>query len=603
MRHVPRRWLRWLQLGLVLVDAGILGLYAYGILFGTASFNFSGGIFGLDGEASYWGVTSLAASLAALHALYVSAAVWWLDERRTWAAHVSAILISGVMLIALANSSSSHVWYYDLLIIFMFFAAMAGFLVVGAVFALAFVFLIVSSLLSGLDTGSSGQVVEMILISMSGLSGIAGWFVFNRKYEQVSDVRTVETLTNAVRQERTTVNLLLESITDGVMIINTNDTVELMNSSAAQILGWPKDEARNLKYTAILQPAPINTEEVQPPQQSDTSKADEEIAIAQAIKSGEAKQQVTLIKTCDNRQSYVDIAASPIFQDQAGAKKVVGIIAVLRNVDKQKREEQQRTEFISTASHEMRTPVAAIEGYLALALNDKVSGIDAKARSYIEKAHESTRHLGQLFQDLLTSTKAEDGRLSNHPSVVEMGQYLEQLVETLRFSAEKKGLFVEFVIGTGTPQEKGSIMSGKVVKPLYYVHADADRMREVITNLFDNAVKYTSEGKISVGLTGNDQVVQIYVRDTGPGIPAEDVGHLFQKFYRVDSSATRTAGGTGLGLFICRKIIELYKGRIWVESELNKGSTFYVNLPRLTSQKASELQAAQAATTSVLDQA
>jgi signal transduction histidine kinase len=120
-------------------------------------------------------------------------------------------------------------------------------------------------------------------------------------------------------------------------------------------------------------------------------------------------------------------------------------------------------------------------------------------------------------------------------------------------------------------------------------------MREVITNLFDNAVKYTDTGKISIGLTGNDQVVQFSIKDTGHGIPAEDQTHLFQKFYRVDNSATRTIGGTGLGLFICKKIVELYQGRIWVESEFGKGSTFFINLPRLTTQKAEAMMAQEAA--------
>ena len=110
-----------------------------------------------------------------------------------------------------------------------------------------------------------------------------------------------------------------------------------------------------------------------------------------------------------------------------------------------------------------------------------------------------------------------------------------------------------------------------------------------MTNLYDNAVKYTPQGKVTIGLTGNDQVVQFYVKDTGAGIPREDIPHLFQKFYRVDNSATRTIGGTGLGLFICRKIVELYNGRIWVESDSGKGSTFYINLPRLSTQKAQEM--------------
>jgi len=226
-------------------------------------------------------------------------------------------------------------------------------------------------------------------------------------------------------------------------------------------------------------------------------------------------------------------------------------------------------------------------------LNDKVSHIDTKARSYLEKAHTSTQHLGKLFQDLLTSAKAEDGRLVNNPVVVEMGSFLETLAEAFRFAAQKKGLLMDFTIGA-EQNNPNTVGVSKVIKPLYYTHIDPDRMREVMTNIFDNAVKYTETGKISLGLTGNTDVVQLYVRDTGPGIPAEDIPHLFQKFYRVDSSATRTVGGTGLGLFISRKIVELSRGRIWVESQVDKGSTFYINLPRLSPQKATELQKIEA---------
>src|SRR5262249_49342780 len=156
----------------------------------------------------------------------------------------------------------------------------------------------------------------------------------------------------------------------------------------------------------------------------------------------------------------------------------------------------------------------------------------------------------------------------------------------LKFSAEKKGLVCDFRLGASSVIDASSNTNQKVVKPLYYVLADPERLREVITNLFDNAVKYTEAGKITIGLTGNKSVVQFFIRDTGPGIPKDDVPHLFQKFYRVDNSSTRTIGGTGLGLFICRKIIELYIGHIWVDSELGKGSSFYINMPRLTNEKA-----------------
>jgi signal transduction histidine kinase len=293
-----------------------------------------------------------------------------------------------------------------------------------------------------------------------------------------------------------------------------------------------------------------------------------------------------------NKRLSLSISVSPLLDEN---RQVTAAVAIFRDVSQERAEENQRAEFISTASHEMRTPVAAIEGYLALALNDKVSTVDSRAREYLDKAHTSTEHLGKLFQDLLTSAKAEDGRLSSHPVVIDMGEFLEQLTDDLRFAAKNKGLAVEFNIGASSTIDASKSIGGeRVVKPLYYVHADADRMREVITNLFDNAVKYTDEGKISVGLTGDNEVVQFRITDTGPGMPAEDIPHLFQKFYRVDSSATRTIGGTGLGLFICRKIVELYQGRIWVESELGKGSTFFINLPRLETKQAMQLQSTEA---------
>jgi signal transduction histidine kinase len=173
-----------------------------------------------------------------------------------------------------------------------------------------------------------------------------------------------------------------------------------------------------------------------------------------------------------------------------------------------------------------------------------------------------------------------------------MGSFVAQLCEDLRFGAEKKGLKMELVVNSQANSSGVIDTSGgmKTIQPLYYCYIDQDRVREVITNVFDNAVKYTAEGQITLGLTGNDQVIQVTVADTGAGIPPEDLPHLFQKFYRVDNSATRAIGGTGLGLFICKKIVELYKGNIWAESKLGEGSTFYINFPRLSSNKAEALK-------------
>ena len=380
-------------------------------------------------------------------------------------------------------------------------------------------------------------------------------------------------LSASLRDEKMKSSILLNSIDDAIILINSNNTIQSFNPAAADLTGWSIEEASGVDFRSVLK----LTDEKSVPY---TDMQHPFYTVFQEKKTVH-NNTATLVKKNDQPVS-VDISVSPLIGTSGF---VSGAVGVIRNVDEQRKQEKQRADFISTASHEMRTPVAAIEGYLALALNEKVSTVDEKARSYLEKAHSSTEHLGKLFQDLLTSAKAEDGRLTSHPSVVNVTEFTNQLVEDLRFSAEKKGLQLELQTGTHP------LPSQKTIAPVYLTKVDPDRFREVITNLFDNAVKYTDTGKITIGVTGNTEVIQFSINDTGTGIPKADIPHMFQKFYRVDNSATRTVGGTGLGLFICRKIVELYGGKIWVESTEGKGSTFYINLPRLDPNQAVQMQA------------
>ncbi len=380
------------------------------------------------------------------------------------------------------------------------------------------------------------------------------------------------------QDEKQKADIIINSIDDAVILIDASNVVQVFNPAAVAMTGWLQAEAVGLDYRSIVKFA----------DEKDILLTDSQHPIQEVLSTGKAlRKNTAALVMKDRKQVSVDISVSPLLDK---ANVTTGAVAILRNVEEQRKQDKQRADFISTASHEMRTPVAAIEGYLALALNDKVASIDAKARGYLEKAHASTQHLGKLFQDLLTSARAEDGRLTNHPIIVEMGEFVEKLVEDLRFTAEKKGLLMELLMGGQSNDTKNIDASKKLVRPLLYVSVDPDRIREVITNLFDNAVKYTESGKVSIGITGDNQVVQFRISDTGPGIPKDDLPHLFQKFYRVDNSATRTVGGTGLGLYICRKIIELYSGRIWVESEVGQGSTFYINIPRVESSKALKQQ-------------
>lgn len=428
----------------------------------------------------------------------------------------------------------------------------------------------------------SPDPATMLVFTVSTAISVALWIGHGSKPEQQALISGA--LAENLKNEKNKSDVILHAIEDGVVFVDAKNTINLMNPAACTISGWGVDEVLGLDHHNVLQF--IDEKGQQYPEANNPFT--KVIATATTLRDNNA-----FLRSRDNHQVPVSINVTPLI----GTDGVLsGVVAVFRDVSRERTQEKQRADFISTASHEMRTPVAAIEGYLALALNDKVCTVDNKAHDFLEKAHSSTKHLGQLFQDLLTSAKAEDGRLSNHPAIVEMGDFVEHLAEDLRFSAEKKKLLVEYAIGT--PSRPGDNAMLRLVKPLYYAHIDPDRMREVITNLFDNAVKYTESGKVTLGLTADDKTIQFHISDTGPGIPKDDISHLFQKFYRVDSSATRTIGGTGLGLFISRKIVELYNGQIWVESEIGKGSTFYINLPRISSEQAARMQADQATTAS-----
>jgi len=425
------------------------------------------------------------------------------------------------------------------------------------------------------------NVIDWIILVVAAAILVGVGFLIYRMNRTSGTIGNAEKLQGTLRDEKQKSSLILSAIEDGVVMIDSSKNIQSFNQGATNITGWPGDEAQSLSTDVVFKlvdnknnPIPV-----------------EDSPFKRVFKEGATiHDDNAILMTRSEKTVDISLSVSPLLDDKG---TITAAVAVFRDVSQQRAEEQRRAEFISTASHEMRTPVAAIEGYLALTLNDKVSTIDARARGYLEKAHSSTQHLGQLFQDLLTSAKAEDGRLSSHPTVIDMSSYLEKLTEDLKFAADKKNLFSEFILGSSDVID-ASTPHINVVKPLYYVYVDPDRLREVITNLFDNACKYTPSGKVTVGLTGNDNVVQFYIKDTGSGIPPEDISHLFQKFYRVDNSATRTIGGTGLGLFICRKILELYNGHIWAESELGKGTTFFVNLPRLSGTKVEEYRTAEA---------
>jgi PAS domain S-box-containing protein len=540
-------------------------------------------ITGFESYTDTFGLTYAAISLAAVNLIYLGLGFWLLTRYSLpFATLLGSMFFSLLVLNGLWQTDGTAGVYLYVVpwLISVFFSGIYGLpLLVGSVF-ITYVYM---SMQSSFHLASISQS-SLVVLAGSGIIAAVAYFFWKERFVSL-ETQQLNQLSGMVRSNQQQSAMLIQSIADGVIAINTEGKITLMNMSASLMVGWSIADATGVDASLVIKLSKEDGSEV----------GKEENPFNQVLTQMKHISQVAqVVSRDDNSKRTISLIISPVLLPPQG--ELAGAIAIMRDISQERAAEKQRAEFISTASHEMRTPVAAIEGYLELALNDKVSTIDSRAQSFLQKAQSSTQHLGKLFQDLLTSSKAEDGRLSSHPAPVEMGAFMQQLSDDLKFAAEKKGLLAEFVIGGADDTIDATTKDAaeqRLVKPLYYVNVDPDRMREVVTNLFDNACKYTDSGKITLGLTGNAEVVQIYIRDTGAGIPAEDIPHLFQKFYRVDNSATRTIGGTGLGLFICRKIVELYKGRIWVESQVGKGSTFFINLPRLSSGKVAELQASE----------
>jgi PAS domain S-box-containing protein len=574
MQHVSRRWYKFHWICWIILNLGFLAAYIFSRKYPESGFEAT---YGLNDAVLYMSVGIL---------VYLFT-VYWLVARASIA--LAAFLASMMLVLQFMNvfnethQSASSLIYVITWLFTSWVVGMFGLVILLGAMLLTFIYILLAIEFDFANL----EPISMVLFVGSIAVVVFGYFFWRNRFVSESSER-VKKLAGQLKSHEQQLEILVQSITDGILSVDTSGKITLMNEAAAKLTGWTEKDADGIDVTNVLRL-------IKDPK-SKQALDKEQHPFTHVLKLHKQVSDTLILLDRQNKNIFISLAISPVIEDKNGS--LSGAVAVFRDVTKEKAEEQQRAEFISTASHEMRTPVAAIEGYLALAMNDKVSKIDNNAREYLAKAHMSTEHLGKLFQDLLTSARAEDGRLTSHPEVVEMGQFVTQLSEDLKFGAEKKGLKMELIINS--PSDNAGVIDAssglKTIQPLYYSMIDQDRVREVVTNVFDNAVKYTAEGSVTIGLTGNEQVVQIKISDTGAGIPEEDLPHLFQKFYRVDNSATRSVGGTGLGLFICKKIVELYNGNIWAESKMGEGSTFYINFPRVSSEKAAQLKNSPQAT-------
>ena len=359
-------------------------------------------------------------------------------------------------------------------------------------------------------------------------------------------------------------NLVLNTIDSGVIIVLSTGVIEYINPAAVSLLGGQM--AQNFlgaKLEDILKLE--NGQGVAIPAQNNL--------VFYAVNNGQnyTTREYFLVNLQGQKKP---VAFKVITAHSPKNERIVTFYDITSELEA----ESEQTEFISTASHEMRTPVASIEGYLGLALNPKTATIDERAKKYLEEAHKSSQHLGKLFRDLLDVTKLDDKRIKAHLLPIEVTSTVRSIAEGQIPKMSEKN--IHFTFGSSS---SANMNGGRVINQEVFAAVDVDFLREIINNLIENAIKYTNNGGgIWVNVRGDGDRVLINVTDTGIGISPEDSKHVFQKFYRADNSETRTIGGTGLGLYIVKERVEAMSGSTWVESTFGEGSTFYVAFPRLT---------------------
>ena len=505
-------------------------------------------------------VSDLAAGVAGIGSLIVLILCFWLPRKHETEIGIFVYLLTvAVAATTIITSGGVVSPFLVMWIIVAIFAGFFGAIVLGVMGFLVILQIIATSVQQGIN-------VQFIIgyLFFGFLPLIFSLVLWVRRQKTDDNTSSLENRLSAVENKS---DVVINAIDDGVLAISKDGNIELINPSAQQIIGWNQGDALGLNWKSVLKLVTSDGKDVE----------DLENPIAQSLSKNQPTHNDKLfLLTSSEKRILVSIVSSPVGTDGEG------IIVVFRDITKEKAEEREQAEFISTASHEMRTPVASIEGYLGLALNPATAHIDEKARDFITKAHESAQHLGRLFQDLLDISKVEDGRMKNNPKIINVNEFLKDIFDGLATKASEKQLnyiFMPDIIDEGKE---------KSLQPIFYANIDPDHFREVVSNLIENAIKYTPSGEVVVNVTGDDKQISVSIKDSGIGIPAEDIPHLFQKFYRVDNSDTREIGGTGLGLYLSRRLAEAMSGNLRVESKYKEGSTFYLEIPRMNSSEAKQ---------------
>lgn len=356
------------------------------------------------------------------------------------------------------------------------------------------------------------------------------------------------TLYQRLAEEKGRLDAIIENSADGVLILDAQCRIQTINRTLSEMTGWTPEQARGQpcqRVIALRNPQGVNICETGCPLQnfSDSSKLQAEGDIIRS----------------DGRRTSVSIRYSPLYDDEG---TLVNIIGSVHDVTRFREAEEMKAMFVSVISHELKTPVALIKGYASTLRREDAHWDEETVRESLAIIEEESDRLDRLISNLLEASRIQTGTLKLELSDVSIPKLAAKVVERFRVQTSKHELQLDF------PPDFPVIL------------ADEERLQEVFSNLISNAIKYSPDGgTIRIGGSVHQDHVEVFVADQGMGIPLAKQSKLFEPFYRVDSSLDRRTQGVGLGLFLCKAIIEGLGGHIWVESAPGQGSTFRFTLP------------------------
>jgi len=387
-----------------------------------------------------------------------------------------------------------------------------------------------------------------------------------------------------IEEERKKDEALLSSIGEGVLAVDKEENIILLNKSGEKITGFLEEEL-------IGKPASIIGVIASEAKQS----SDKIAASPESLKAAPRND----IKRRDGTTFPARISSAAT---RDADDKIIGAIVVFSDITHDLEVEQMKQELISIATHELRTPITGIKGYLDMILAGDTGELNAETKETLQETAGITQKLADLVDDLLNVGRIEQGRIEVKPVAMDLAKLISDVIKEISIQAKQKNLELVMLNASEASSANADISnksrdsSASPQNDKIMVKADPDRTRQVLINLIGNAIKYTEKGSVTVSIgnssrvtsnnnnyssSGNEKSGQVitHVQDTGLGMSKEGQEKLFSKFYRVKTEKTRSITGTGLGLWITKQIVELMGGKIWVESVEGKGSTFSFSLP------------------------